>query len=273
MVYSNLKMRPSRMTDLKKSSTLPLNSPKNCKNCGHALGEHDHFCPNCGQGTSVDKIQFKSLIQEFTESIFQFNHGFFFTLVSLFSHPGASLSEYLQGKRRTYYRPLAYALVLSTIYFLITRVIGQPTWMDDFVAGWLSETGDAVDKSPVLLIWFSKNYAYASLLVLPVFSLASFLSFRKQGRNYTEHIVINSYITGQQAIFYSISSVISLFIEESWIETLPILVSMIYCYWVFQKLFTNSHSFFNLLRVILTYFLYLIFATILLGIGMALAEI
>lgn len=232
----------------------------NCKNCGHSVD--GKFCSHCGQNSKVGRIDFPNFLNEISESIFQINKGFFYTLRELFVRPGSTLKEFLNGKRKNHFKPIAYALTLSTVYFLITQVTNQNTWMDEAVSGWMNGATDYNSgvEIPGILTWFSKNYAYSTLLLLPVFSIASYLSFFKFGNNYLEHIVINSYITGQQAIFYSLFSIGRTVIKSELIEMFSFLVAISYTLWMFWHFFSEGNRTMNILRSIMTYILYLIFS-------------
>lgn len=232
----------------------------NCKNCGHRVDEK--FCSHCGQSSKVDRINFPNFLKEVSESVFQINKGLFYTLKELFVRPGNTLKEFINGKRKNHFKPIAYVLTLSTVYFLITQVTHQNTWMDDVVSGWMngvtgSNSGVEISK---ITTWFSKNYAYSTLLLLPVFSIASYLSFFKFGKNYLEHIVINSYITGQQAFFYALFAIGGTVIESDAIEVFSFLVSISYTFWVFWQFFSEGNRMMVILRSIMTYMLYLIFS-------------
>ena len=232
----------------------------NCKNCGHIVD--GKFCTNCGQKSNVSTVNFPNFLNEISESVFQINKGFFYTLRELTVRPGNSLREFLNGKRKYHFKPIAYVLTLSTVYFLITQITNQNTWVDDAITGWMN--GATGQKSgveiPKITTWFSKNYAYSTLLLLPVFSLASYISFLKFGKNYLEHIVVNSYITGHQAIFYSLFAIGGTFIESDVIEIFPLLVAISYTFWVYRQFFSEGNRTMNILRSIITYILYLIFS-------------
>ncbi|MEZ5044572.1 MAG: DUF3667 domain-containing protein [Saprospiraceae bacterium] len=232
----------------------------NCKNCGYRID--GKFCSHCGQNAKVDRINFSNFLNEVTESVFQINKGFFYTLRELFVRPGSSLKEFLNGQRKNHFKPIAYVLTLSTLYFLIAQITNQNTWMDDLISGWINgATGHPqVVQAPIILIWFSKNYAYLSLLLLPIFSLASYLSFIKSDTNYLEHIVINSYITGQQAVFYSMFAIVKMVIESDVIEVFSLFVAISYTYWVFWQFFSKGNRMINILCTIMTYILYLLFS-------------
>jgi len=232
----------------------------NCKNCGHTI--NGNFCSECGQHSKVGRITLSSFLNEVSESIFQIDKGFFFTIYELFVRSGNSLNEFLNGKRKNHFKPIAFVLILSTFYFLITQITDQNTWIDDLLTGWTNGATGETDNSqvPSILNWFSKNYAYSTLILLPVFSLASYLSFLKFDKNYLEHIVINSYITGQQAIFYSFFAFIGNYIESDFVEIFSLLIAVFYAFLVFWQIFSNGKQIKIIYRSILTYVLYWIFS-------------
>ncbi|SMO76157.1 DUF3667 domain-containing protein [Gracilimonas mengyeensis] len=202
-----------------------------CKNCG-TPGE-GNYCSNCGQRTDTGKLSLPVVLQDLSSNIFQVERGFFYTVKSLFVRPGNMIHEYLEGKRKPYFRPFSYIIFFSTFYFLVTKIVGESTWLDDFLTGF-SHGGSHSERATEIvsmLDWFAKNYAYTTLLLLPVFSVASRISFLKSGRNYAEHLVLNSYITGQQAIFYSFFVFLSYLVEFEYMEFFAFGLSMGYL-WV-----------------------------------------
>lgn len=216
-----------------------------------------------------------SLLNEVSQGVFKVNKGFFYTMKGLFLRPGSLLQEFLEGKRKQHFKPISYVLVLSTLYFLVTQFVGQSTWFDDLVTGFM-EGGVERNKdaeAPSVLIWLSNNYAYASLLLLPVFSLASYLAFLHFSKNYFEHIVINAYITGQQAILYAIFALTGTFIETELLEAFPFLVSPAYTFWVFWQVFPKGNRVLNILRSLMAYILYLLFGAVLLIASLALIKL
>jgi hypothetical protein len=233
-----------------------------CKNCGHRISEN--YCSHCGQRTDVDRINWTNFLEDISEGLFQVNKGFFYTLKELFTRPGHSIKEFLDGKRKRHFKPIAYLVTLSTVYFLTAQVVDQPTWIDDGAAGFIDfgMTEEEIEESIALrtLNWFSKNYTYVTLLLVPVYSLGSYLFFRKFNANYLEHIVINAYITGQQAIFYALFTIIAIFPENNFLEAIPLLIAVAYNFWVFRQLFAQGHWIIHILRFTMTYVLYFVFS-------------
>lgn len=228
-----------------------------CKNCGNTA--EGNYCNNCGQKTNLCRLNFSYLVSEITDSVFQIHYGFFYTLRELFLAPGKSINEYLNGKRKKYFKPLSYLLILSTVYFLLTLAIDEKTWIGDFLSGWNEGRREKDAEIQPILIWFSEKYAYTTLLLIPIFSMASYLSFLRFNKNYIEHIVINSYITGQQAIVYSLFAVVDLIVENKILGIAPFAISASYNIFVYYNIFNVGNRLINILRSIATYIIYLIF--------------
>lgn len=139
--------------------------------------------------------------------------------------------------------------------------MGSKTFLNDAITGWSEGMSDSKIETSELATfnWFAKNYAYTILMLLPLYSLASYLSFIEAGFNYLEHCVLNAYITGQQAIFYSLSSILSLItVNDDFFGTIGLWISIFYTFFVFGQFFSKQSRVAVVLRSILTYALYLI---------------
>jgi hypothetical protein len=227
-----------------------------CKNCG--ANAEEKFCPNCGQSVKIGKLDGATFVQELTQSIFQVDYGFFYTFKALSLQPGSSIKEYLRGKRKLFFNPISYALLLSTAYFLLAKLLGTETYLGDFLGGIVEGLdGGEINKYLIkALAWFANNYSYTVLLLVPIYAMASHSVFRNAHFSYLEHIILNTYITAQQAMIYSISLIIGITIEEeSMLIALPILLSMTYCFWVFKQTFQCYSTLAILLRFAFTYLL------------------
>jgi hypothetical protein len=237
----------------------------NCKNCGHIV--NNNFCGNCGQSSDVDRINFANFINEVSQSLFQINKGFFYTFKELTLRPANSITEFLDGKRKSHFKPIAYLLTSSTVYFFATQITDQNTLIGDLVDGWMigaTEQNSDIEI-PKIASWFLSNYAYTTLLLLPIFSLASYISFYKFHKTYLEHVVINSYITGHQAFLYTLFAITGTIIDSNIMEVFSAILAISFTFWVYWHFFSAGNRTINLVRSTLTYLLYLIFSTLLLG--------
>jgi len=225
----------------------------NCKNCKNPVSQN--FCGHCGQKSNVKRINLPSFLEELSESILQVNKGFFYTVKMLFINPGDSIKAFLNGKRKPHFKPIVYTLTLSTVYYILSKLLDGNTWMNSFIESFSNgvKSSGVDDKLLYLFTWLSGNFAYATLISIPIFSLASYLLFIKYKYNYLEHIVINAYIIGQQAILYSLFLFITPFINNPFIESLPFFVCIGYNFWVYWQIFNTGNRLLNVLRTAMVY--------------------
>lgn len=214
-----------------------------------------------------------NFIEEISDSIFQVNRGLFYTVKSLITRPGHAIREFLSGQRKYYFKPIAFILLLSTFYFLITKILGATTLLEDAISGFRRGLEDKTDHlhNAVLLEfsteWFTNNFAYSNLLLIPALSIASYIAFYGRKQNFLEHIVINSYIGGLQTIFYSFFTIIDFVTRQDDLGvTLAFIISIVYRFWVFIQFYQTRNKFYTSFRLILTYVLFYLIIMIFLGV-------
>ena len=131
--------------------------------------------------------------------------------------------------------------------------------------------GTSSESEPVLtsfLEWIAENHAYSTILFLPLFSLASYIAFKKYNYNFFEHFVLNAYLTGQQAIIYSVFLLIQYVgdIEVYYFPMLSLSLSIVFAFWTFIQFFESASKINSFIRILITYLLYfLIIISILLA--------
>ena len=227
-----------------------------CQNCHNEF--EGNFCNHCGQSAQVKRLDVTYLFKELPNSIFQLNRGFLFTAKEMLVRPGHAIRAFIEGRRKPYYQPVAFLLIVSTIYILVNFWLGVNTVFEDFLLGFESgaqgvenDVGDSAVRK-----WFSKYQAYAPLFVLPVFSVASFLAFRKSKYNYVEHVVLNVYITAQQFIIFLL---FSFFLSQGdIIVLLQIVVGIAFVFWTYFQFFKEKKRMAKLGLILLTYVYFLL---------------
>ena len=237
---------------------------KICKNCSNAFNEN--FCNRCGQKSSVRRVDYDYVISEVAEGVFQLEKGWLYTIKELFIRPGKSIKKYLQGERIQFAKPIPFILLTSALYVFIAYLFNIPTFTEDFVSG-IKNYGDdssrGIDKSTeTILHWFTSNHAYAVLITLPFFSLGTYLAFKKCRYNYFEHLIINTFIAGQQMVIYILFS--PLILINKYLDGMVFIVGTLFCVMAFYQLFEIKNAINKTLRIILVYVLFIIIITILL---------
>ncbi|MCP5062764.1 MAG: DUF3667 domain-containing protein [Ignavibacteriae bacterium] len=226
----------------------------------------------------MQKVNFNSLLSEIPNTILQVDKGFFFTIKELFVRPGYTIREYLEGKRIRHFKPIAFALILSTIYALLTYYTDKNTILGEVFSGLadgFNNKAEKVSTFSTILNWMGNHYAYSTLLILLVFSSASSLAFIKSKYNYFEHLILNLYIEGQRMVIYLIFIPLLYFItDENYLVTVQLIqltLTILLTFWTYLQFFDTKKLLSKILLTLLTYvyFLILLFLIMILASGIS----
>lgn len=173
----------------------------NCLNCHAEIT--GQFCSNCGQSSKTHKINLHYLWHDIQHGLLHFDKGILFTTKELFTRPGNSIREFLDGKRVNHFKPISLVIILAGIYSLLSyffhlNLLSNYYEMKGSGDGF-NEFKTSVDK---LSEWLSQHYSVLALIQIPIFSLGTYVMFKKEGYNYIEHLVINCFIAGQKLILH-----------------------------------------------------------------------
>lgn len=205
-----------------------------CLNCRREV--IGNFCQNCGQKNSVHRYSFKHFIEhDLIHGFWHIDNGIFFTIKELFTRPGHSIREFMQGKRVGYFSFITLLLlILAVSHFLGEYVqVKLSDLMPESSKGAMNELQDFSKRNPKTLL----------LMTIPVYSFFSFLWFRKAKLNLTEHFVLNSYKTVGELIIALSFLIITIFYSN--IKVLTIIYSfislttLIYALWFYRQFFST----------------------------------
>lgn len=225
----------------------------NCLNCNREIVEK--FCSNCSQATSTHRFSLSHVFQhDFIHGIFHFDKGFFYTVKELFTRPGHSIREYVQGKRVKHFN------YFSTIIILIT--IGY------FLKKWAKVDATVLyeDKKIVEgLLKVLKDYSKITVFLnIPIISFVSYLFFKKSKQNYIENLVLNMYLLCGTLIISLILTISLIFsdnkdflISVNYIATVLTLLYVVIFYYQYFSVF-NLKKYQLIIRAIIIAILYLL---------------
>ena len=98
-----------------------MSSDSTCKNC--KTQTQGLYCHNCGQRSGVHKVSFKETFGDLASGLFTVEAPIWRTTVALLVKPGELFSNYLQGQRKKYYRPVAYFILWTAIFLLVRTLL------------------------------------------------------------------------------------------------------------------------------------------------------
>lgn len=204
-----------------------------CLNCNSEVS--NKYCHYCGQKTSTHRFSLKHfLLHDLVHGVFHLDKGFFFTVKELFTRPGHSIREYVQGKRSVHFNYFTFILFIITIGHILNG------FSEVHIADLTSSQNKAFMTN---FEKFATNYPKTvALIQIPILAFFSFLFFKRSKQNYTENLVLNLYKLSGELIISTVFTVITIFYKNT--AVLPILLSittlliLIYSIWFYFQYFS-----------------------------------
>ncbi|MEZ4779740.1 MAG: DUF3667 domain-containing protein [Flavobacteriaceae bacterium] len=233
--------------------------PIYCNNCGTKVV--GNYCHGCGQRALVQEVSFSETFNDLAAGLFSFEAPFWKTLKLLFLNPGKIFRDYLNGKRKTYFKPVSFFILLTAIHLLIRSLLAY------------DPMGKVPQRSDVTLSIFREAGQFMvqninNILFIFVFTLSLFskLFFYKKYR-WAEYIAQSFYLVGIY-IFLGTLNMFLVVLLDTGLQFLTMLVMLLYYLYAMASFFKE-----NLVLVIIKSFFAYIFGTLLyvaLGYGLSL---
>lgn len=221
-------------------------NPTQCKNCNATF--HGHYCPDCGQKGSVQRITFGDTLTDFADMVFSVDAPFVRTLKSLFLQPGEMMRAFLSGKRKRYYKPVAFFVLMTILYLLIRSIIGY----DPLLEAAVRVDGDAKDlvvKAQRLM--FENITKFLFFFVFWFGLLLKIFFFRKY--TLAEYWTVAFYLVGGYIILSTLSMFLVQYVSSD-LQFVTILLIGIYFVYALCSLF-KTPKWLIILKAIFIYFL------------------
>ena len=237
-----------------------------CLNCSTEFT--GNFCPHCGQKATVGRITFKETINSFLSASFAIEGPFFYTIKGLIINPGRVFREFLAGKRKLYYKPVAFFILMTAIYIIIRNLLDF-----DPLEGQIVAVSNQNEKVPEVVI---KSRQAARFMVAHINHIMFFLVFAIaivskiffwKKYNLAEFTAIGFLISGMYILFGIPQMFISKYtiFNTNRIQLWVLAIYIIYCLFSLFK----KKSFRNILAY-LSISMFSIFFYMLLGFGFSL---
>lgn len=239
---------------------------ENCLNCVNPVTSN--FCTYCGQKASIHRYSIKHFIEhDLIHGIWHVDNGILFTIRKLFTKPGHSIREFINGKRVGYF----------SFVTLLLLILGISHFLGEYAQVKISDLMPESSKGIMNeLAEFTKKYPKSMLLItIPFYSIFSFLWFRKSKLNLTEHFVLNSYKTVAESMIGLLFVVITIFLSNikalTLIYSFISLLTLIYAFWYYKQFFSGygyskKSLIIRSIGVVFSYMLLSMFAGIIMGI-------
>jgi len=175
---------------------------KHCLNCGKPV--HDLYCAHCGQQTHPERINFSFLCRETFHFFTHLDKGFLFTSFQMITHPGSTVKNFIDGKRKNYQSPISYFLFWTTVFVLFLLLIEKIFGMNR-VIDYKGYFGPGSDTRLAI-----SNLGLVLMFVIPFQALYLYLLVTKKRYNYFETMVGILYLLGTVILFQFVFAVLAL---------------------------------------------------------------
>jgi hypothetical protein len=184
----------------------------NCLNCNTPLESTQKFCGNCGQKANTNRLTLGHFFHEFFHAFTHTDKGIFHLLFGLLTRPGLVALDYIEGKRKKYFNPFTFFLIMMGIFVLSNR-ISNPVSQEIHVPAGIMNIPDETAKNKAIAMFIRggevRNFTTAngniiSMIAIPMIALIFWLSFKKRKYNYAEHLTANLMFTSFANIFFTL---------------------------------------------------------------------
>ncbi len=153
------------------------------------------YCPHCGEFQHPKRFSLGTVLGDIPNAVVNFEKGLLHTIKSLVIRPGETLREYFAGARSKHYRPLNFVFLVGGLYTLLFSLANIQGVLTTANAQNTSEWDLFIEEQSL------QYQAFLLLLQLPIFSLVTWLVFRKRKYYYGEHLIGNAYMVGEISIY------------------------------------------------------------------------
>ncbi len=158
---------------------------RNCLNCGNPVV--DKFCSHCGQKATVHRLNWHALGEEVLHFFTHIEHGFLKTSKELVLHPGRMLKGFLDGKRKTYHKPISFLLIWISAFLLIYLIAKSSTHYT------ITMSDSFITYGPETTVIMNKYRSLIEILILPFISLTGWLLLGRPKLHYVEMLTASIY--------------------------------------------------------------------------------
>jgi hypothetical protein len=224
-----------------------------CKNCATTF--EGKFCPNCSQKADTHRLTLGHFAHETTHAVTHTDKGILLLIKAMFTRPGIVAQEYMEGKRKRYFNPITFILIMMAVQVFVTKqtdfygkftrqmkkVYEQIAKMNPNAMEDAEQFNKRMEKADKQAAFANENTKLINFVFIPFLSLLTWLFFRKSKYNYAENLILNILIGGQLVVWFVLICIIPVLIKPG----LVILVMYLYILFSFGYAIVAYKQFFQ----------------------------
>jgi hypothetical protein len=158
---------------------MSVRTPSGCRNCNTNLTFGQAYCSACGQKLISERLTLHEIARDLIHAIFHVDRSAISLVRMLLIRPGTVALDYVQGRRKRYFGPFGFLLVVvaaASAAFAVTGLRAVPTNSASMVADFI--------QNHMNLVMFAE---------VPLLAGFSRLLYARAGFNFAEHLVLAAY--------------------------------------------------------------------------------
>jgi hypothetical protein len=175
-----------------------------CRNCDAQLTQGQVFCAHCGQKAYLNKLTIREIVGDFLHELVHVDRSALSLVRMLLLRPGYVARDYVDGRRKRYFGPFAFLVVIASIAAAAIALSGLVMTASKTVPiGGPPTPTDAARNAAALsavAIFLQRHINATILLETPLLAAFNRLMFRKDGTNFAEQLVVASYTSGMRSL-------------------------------------------------------------------------
>lgn len=191
-----------------------MSATPNCPNCGNITIASDQFCSQCGQKTALHRLTLSHLLHEVIHYLTHADKSIFSLVKQLAIRPGMVAREYIGGKRKSFFPPLNFFLIVAGLFvFMLSTFHQYRDTTNNKLNAQITQIKDPTKKQHLIKIqqrsqqanqFINKYSNFIQMIATPLIAGFYLLFFRRKSFNYTEHLVANLYFSGFNALVFAL---------------------------------------------------------------------
>ncbi len=219
-----------------------------CKNCSHSfLGKH---CNACGQQAATHRLDMHEIWHDVQHGLLHFDRGIFFTIKEMFTRPGYSIREYIEGKRINHFKPISFVLLVAGLYGYLVHVSGVKNVQ-------FHEDKNKLVNADSIYNWMQMHYGFVTLATIVIAAWAFKWAFKKIGYNYIENLILNAFLSGQHLLIATAFIPLMLSLKgnsyQAYTELIPSVINIATTFWTYGQFYHTLSVKEKFWRTVLSY--------------------
>lgn len=219
----------------------------NCRNCESVT--QGSYCNNCGQRATIHKVTFKETFKDFIDAVFSVNSPLMLTLKLLIINPGKLFREYLEGKRKTYYKPVPFFILITLVFVLVKALLNYDPMGNIAVVESQNFKESLIRNAGIFM---AKNINNIIFTFVFTFALVVKLFFFKK-HTFAEYLSISFYVIG----IYMLVTIILMFglqHANPQYKMTPFILMFFYVIYALLSFFQKK-SIITIIKIVFIYFI------------------